>query len=319
MSSLQEQLNEEQLRAIYAWIDAIPLSRPKKNIARDFSDGVMLAEVVAAYFPALVEIHNYPAANNLKQKIYNHETLNNRVLKKFGYTLSRETIEDIVNAKAGVIEVVLNNLQIKMAKYREKKQGGSESQSPSSQGGNSSAGNNKVVKKSEYNNYMDDNHSAAHGNKLQQYKNKLNDIAASVDEELLLEKEQQIRELQETVEILELKVAKLEQLVRLKDNKIAKLLITIQRALETADLQQENLGLRRGAIPVAEPIGRSRLMEQLRASTVRLAPHKTAVFITGESGAGKEVLARYLHQHSPRADPKGERGHSSSARSMSSG
>ena len=82
---------------------------------------------------------------------------------------------------------------------------------------------------------------------------------------------------------------------------IAKLLITIQRALEAADLQQENLGLRRGAIPVAEPIGRSRLMEQLRASTVRLAPHKTAVFITGESGAGKEVLARYLHQHSPRA------------------
>lgn len=230
MSSSQDQLNEEQLRAIYAWIDAIPLSRPKKNIARDFSDGVMLAEVVAAYFPALVEIHNYPAANNLKQKVYNHETLNNRVLKKFGYTLSRETIEDIVNAKAGVIEVVLNNLQIKMAKYREKKQGGSESQSPSSQGGgNSSAGNNnnnnKVVKKSEYNNYMEDHHSAAaHGNKLQHYKDKLNDIAASVDEELLLEKEQQIRELQETVEILELKVAKLEQLVRLKDNKIQKLI-----------------------------------------------------------------------------------------------
>jgi len=82
---------------------------------------------------------------------------------------------------------------------------------------------------------------------------------------------------------------------------IAKLLITIQRALETADLQQENMGLRRGAIPVAEPLGRSRPMDQLRASTIRLAPHKTAVFITGESGAGKEVLARYLHQHSPRA------------------
>lgn len=82
---------------------------------------------------------------------------------------------------------------------------------------------------------------------------------------------------------------------------IAKLLITIQRALEAANLQQENLGLRRGAIAVAEPIGRSRLMEQLRASALRLAPHKTAVFITGDSGTGKEVLARYLHQHSPRA------------------
>jgi hypothetical protein len=49
-------------------------------------------------------------------------------------------------------------------------------------------------------------------------------MMASVDDEILMEKEQQIRELQETVEILELKIAKLEQLVRLKDNKIQKLL-----------------------------------------------------------------------------------------------
>ncbi len=45
-----------------------------------------------------------------------------------------------------------------------------------------------------------------------------------VDEEILIEKEKHIRELQETVQILELKVAKLEQLVRLKDNKIQKLM-----------------------------------------------------------------------------------------------
>ena len=32
-------MNEEQLRALYTWIDNIPLSRPKRNIARDFSDG----------------------------------------------------------------------------------------------------------------------------------------------------------------------------------------------------------------------------------------------------------------------------------------
>ena len=45
-----------------------------------------------------------------------------------------------------------------------------------------------------------------------------------MNEEILFEKEQQIHELKETVEILELKVSKLEQLVRLKDNKIKKLL-----------------------------------------------------------------------------------------------
>ena len=30
---------EEELMIIYEWIDGVTLSRPKKNIARDFSDG----------------------------------------------------------------------------------------------------------------------------------------------------------------------------------------------------------------------------------------------------------------------------------------
>ena len=61
-------LTDEQLRSIYAWIDAIPLSRPKRNIARDFGDGCMLAEVIAAYFPELVELHNYSPANSEKKE-----------------------------------------------------------------------------------------------------------------------------------------------------------------------------------------------------------------------------------------------------------
>ena len=32
-------MDEEGLQLIYNWIDEIPLSRPKKNITRDFSDG----------------------------------------------------------------------------------------------------------------------------------------------------------------------------------------------------------------------------------------------------------------------------------------
>ena len=32
-------LNEEEMQLIYNWVDEIPLSRPKRNIARDFSDG----------------------------------------------------------------------------------------------------------------------------------------------------------------------------------------------------------------------------------------------------------------------------------------
>ena len=32
-------LDDDELQKIYCWVDSIPLSRPKRNIARDLSDG----------------------------------------------------------------------------------------------------------------------------------------------------------------------------------------------------------------------------------------------------------------------------------------
>jgi len=54
-----------------------------------------------------------------------------------------------------------------------------------------------------------------------------------VNQELLVEREEQIQELTDKVEILELKVAKLEQLVRLKDSKISRLQETISQSMES--------------------------------------------------------------------------------------
>lgn len=213
--SVTTELNDEQYRAIYAWIDGIPLSRPKRNMARDFSDGVLLAEVVSAYFPQLVELHNYTSANSLKHKIYNLETLNVRVLKKLGFTIPRSSIEDIANCKPGAIEQVLNALQYRMAKYRERRFS-NESGSPTGLAHaeeNFSPDANAGRNARNYNSGNAGGGTGSGGN-----------IRVTVDQSLLLEKEQQIRELQENVEILELKVAKLEQLVRLKDAKIQKLM-----------------------------------------------------------------------------------------------
>ena len=58
-------LTEEELNEIYNWIDSIPLSRPKKNITRDFADGVMAAEIVGHFVPRIVELHNYSSANGV--------------------------------------------------------------------------------------------------------------------------------------------------------------------------------------------------------------------------------------------------------------
>ncbi|MGE0482890.1 MAG: sigma-54-dependent transcriptional regulator [Gammaproteobacteria bacterium] len=83
---------------------------------------------------------------------------------------------------------------------------------------------------------------------------------------------------------------------------IAKILVTVQRALENASLISENIGLKRRAQGPLEPIGSSMAMDKLRASAQRIAEHKTSVFISGESGTGKEVFARYIHANSGRAD-----------------
>ncbi|MCY4469491.1 MAG: sigma-54 dependent transcriptional regulator [Thiotrichales bacterium] len=81
----------------------------------------------------------------------------------------------------------------------------------------------------------------------------------------------------------------------------AKLLLAVRRALEAAQLRRENIGLRRDALQASEPIGRSTVMASLRDQVKRIAEHDTPVLITGESGSGKELIARYLHAHSPRA------------------
>ena len=92
-------LDDDELQRIYQWVDEITLSRPKRNIARDFADGVLMAELVAHYFPRLVEMHNYPAANSYATKIYNWNTLNSRVFKKMGFQLSKDELEALVTCQ----------------------------------------------------------------------------------------------------------------------------------------------------------------------------------------------------------------------------
>ncbi|RMD80775.1 MAG: sigma-54-dependent Fis family transcriptional regulator [Gammaproteobacteria bacterium] len=83
---------------------------------------------------------------------------------------------------------------------------------------------------------------------------------------------------------------------------MAKLLLTVERALEAARLRRENVALRRHARPLEEPLGRSPVMQALREQLRRVAQHDAWVLISGEPGSGKELCARYLHAHSPRRE-----------------
>jgi two-component system response regulator HydG len=79
----------------------------------------------------------------------------------------------------------------------------------------------------------------------------------------------------------------------------------IMRALEKRALYQENARLRQalqgGEAGFAGMLGRAKPMLELYDLIRRLAPSDGTVLIGGESGSGKELVARALHQLSPRA------------------
>ena len=111
---------DSELKPLYQWVDEIPLSRPKRNIARDFADGVLVAEVIAHFYPRLIELHNYSSANAMTQKMYNWQTLNQRALRKLGFQIPLQDVQDCCNNKAGAIERVLKLCKYKMAEFQSK-------------------------------------------------------------------------------------------------------------------------------------------------------------------------------------------------------
>ena len=94
-------------------VDSIPLSRPKKSINRDFSDGVLMAEVIAHFNPKIVSVHNYPPSNAVSKKIINWNTLYMKVLKKIGIHLTKNEIEELANSVPNAIERLLYQILIK--------------------------------------------------------------------------------------------------------------------------------------------------------------------------------------------------------------
>lgn len=83
---------------------------------------------------------------------------------------------------------------------------------------------------------------------------------------------------------------------------LAKLLLVVERALEANYLQQENAGLKQQLMFDIEPVGKSAAVERIKDQLKRLAQHEARVLFVGEAGVGKELYARYLHNHSSRRE-----------------
>ena len=83
-----------------------------------------------------------------------------------------------------------------------------------------------------------------------------------------------------------------------------RLLITVRNALERSKLTSETKTLKKKLATTkgSEMIGGSAALGAVRKAIEKVAPTDARVLITGPNGAGKEMVARQLHQLSPRAN-----------------
>ncbi|MGB0935108.1 MAG: sigma-54-dependent transcriptional regulator [Alphaproteobacteria bacterium] len=85
-----------------------------------------------------------------------------------------------------------------------------------------------------------------------------------------------------------------------KPFKADRLCLIIKRALETAHLREENTSLKSMVEDSSALVGTSPFISQLQTTISKVAPANSRVMITGPSGSGKELIAREIHEQSPR-------------------
>lgn len=81
-----------------------------------------------------------------------------------------------------------------------------------------------------------------------------------------------------------------------------RLLITVRNALDRTSLITETKTLRRKIFKTHEMIGNSPALEKIREMIEKVAPTDARVLITGSNGTGKELVARWIHEKSNRAE-----------------
>ncbi len=80
-----------------------------------------------------------------------------------------------------------------------------------------------------------------------------------------------------------------------------RVLVTIRNALDSTRLQDENRSLKRAVEARYQMVGESAALRQIWDSIKRAAPTNATVLLLGESGAGKELVARSIHRNSLRS------------------
>ena len=82
---------------------------------------------------------------------------------------------------------------------------------------------------------------------------------------------------------------------------IDQLMVVVARAMEASRLRRENSDLRKRDVTSSDMLGNSLAYKALRAQLDKVTKSNSRVMLTGPSGSGKEMAARYIHANSARA------------------
>ena len=224
-----EPLTDEQAHQVYTWVDKHALSRPKRNIARDFADGVCVAEILKFYVPQFVDLHNYVSAFSQKQKVENWLTMKQKIFRRINLEVDPKDMTDIAEAVPGAIERFLLVLMNKIPQIQRKlaqQRSASEQQGGGGGGGSAAADD-------QYQPPARTQHAAAAaappspvrgggarpGSAATDGKRE-HAAASGAGGDATVAKDHEITNLRESVRLLTAKIRQLEELLKLRDSKI---------------------------------------------------------------------------------------------------
>lgn len=115
---MPKRLNLEEFEELKTWLQEQRVTY--KNLNRDFSDALPVANLLKSYYPKLVDIHNYPPRNNTQLKLNNWETFNHKVLTKLGLQQSKNMLDKLSKSVVGAIEALLYDIMLMVRAQKSK-------------------------------------------------------------------------------------------------------------------------------------------------------------------------------------------------------
>lgn len=111
-----------QIDDILEWIENLQLNKRKLSLSRNIpaaiADGVLVAEIIYATYPKLIQIHNYSETNSIQGRKMNWTLLNKKVLKLIRCEVTDDDIETFSTRKSASLAIdFLRLLKVRLPAY----------------------------------------------------------------------------------------------------------------------------------------------------------------------------------------------------------